>query len=322
MSLNAELLRSARREQQKILAEQMNIVLPKPLPDPQQLPKEFENPVFNSEIKQAYLVARNKLILELFVANILVMLISATASYFLAGKTLKPIEIMLEEQKKFIADASHELRTPVTALKTAIEVTLKMGPISHEKMSEILNSNLEDVNNLESLSNSLLSFEKYSGGIDSKSLSEIQLDKLIRETVERLKPLADKSLVKIKVDVVPLKVLGEYRSLSELISILIDNAIKYNKPNGNVAISITEDTNSTHIIVKDEGIGIAESNIPHIFERFYRVDGSRSKNITSGHGLGLAIAYNIIKNHGGKIDVKSELGKGTTFKVTFPKRRY
>ena len=318
ISLNAELLRNARREQQKIVADQLKIVLPKPLPDPDKLRKELVDPPLSFDIKQNYNNLRNQLFLYLFLANGIVLGLSTSASYILAGKTLKPIEQMINDQKKFIANASHELRTPLTTLKTAIEVTLKMGPVPYNKVKSILESNLEDVNSLEKLTNNLLIIEKYSKSTERKAFDNVQMDKLVAECVSVMKPKAQVNKIKISLNTTPLIIKGDRLALEEMINNLLDNALKYNKVKGKIDISLFARNNNLYLKVEDSGIGIGKIDIKHIFERFYRSDNSRSKSNIAGYGLGLSIVSEIVKQHKGIISVNSIEDKGTTFIVQIP----
>lgn len=320
-SLNAELNRNARREQQKIVAEKLKIVLPKPLPDPNKLPRELVNPPLNTEIHQSLDSARNTLILQLFFANIIILGLSATASYFLAGKTLKPVEEMVEEQKQFISDASHEFRTPLATLKTALEVTLKMGPVPYDRIKSLLESNLEDVNNLEALTNGLLVIEKYSRGVDKNHYVAVQMDSLIKDCVRRISPKAGLNQIKVSLKTVPVNIMGDKQGLQEMINNFLDNAIKYNKSKGEVEVKLSVQNRNAVLQIKDTGIGMSDSDIPHIFERFYRADNSRSRNGAGGYGLGLHIASHIVKQHNGTITVDSALNKGSTFIVRIPLKK-
>lgn len=317
-SLNAELNRNARREQQKAVAEQLKIELPKPLPDPDKLPRELVDPPLNNEIKQTLNNSRNALVLQLLIANIIVLGLSASASYLLAGKTLKPVEDMVEEQRKFISDASHELRTPLASLKTAIEVTLRMGKISYAQMKNILESNLEDVNHLEKLTNNLLIIEKLSKSIGKKNFAKVQIDDLLKNCVKRISPIADENKIRITLKSTPISIMGNIQDLEEMFNNFLDNAIKYNKKNGKVEVNQYLQNNYLYISFKDTGIGISDIDIPHLFERFYRADNSRGRSGTCGYGLGLSIASQVVKNHKGTIIVNSKVDKGTTFIVKLP----
>lgn len=314
-SLNAELLRNARREEQKIIAEKLDFTLPVPLPDPNNLPKALVNPPLSGEIEKAYLNSRNNLIIEILIANLIVLGISVSAGYLLAGKTLTPIEEVLNNQKKFISNASHELRTPLTALKTSIEVTLKMGPVPYPKIKALLESNLEDVVGLEKLSNSLLRIEKLGDGFDNKKLVVIKFDDVVKHVIERFKPIATQNKIRISSEIHNVNILGDVESLDELTSVLLDNAIKFNKLNGKVKISLYKNGKTAFLKVADTGIGIQKSELPHIFERFYRGETN-----VDGNGLGLSIASEIVKKYNGQIAINSVPEKGASLIVSLPIR--
>ncbi len=320
-SLNSELLRGARREQQKIVADRLRIELPKPLPDPKDLQRELVDPPLDDNIREDYIISRNQLLLSLFLANLIVLGVSASASYLLAGKTLKPIEKMLEDQKIFVASASHELRTPLANLKTALEVTLMMGPIPYKKIKDLLESNLEDVNTLEKLANSLLLVEKFSNDIDRNSFQEVRLDKIILDSVSRFTKQADKKKISIKHQLEQVVLVGNEEALREMVDNLLENSIKYNKDKGKIYINLTSNNNHLTFTIKDTGIGIEKNDFNKIFERFYRADNSRSKTITKGYGLGLSIVNEIIKQHHGQILVESTINMGTTFVINLPLKR-
>lgn len=317
LSLNAELLRSARREQQKIISSQINYVMPKPLPDPQQLPKELVDPKLNSEIRQSYVSARNTLILQIVLANVVLLTLGTYAAFLLSGKTLSPIERMLTEQKQFIANASHELRTPIATLKTAIEVTLKMGEVPYTQIKKILMSNLEDIDNMEMLINHLLLFEKYAEQKDSHIKSAINLNSLLIDIVKKVR-LTSKRNVTFKDCDEKITILGDSIAIKEMINIFVDNALKYSEQNGKVLIKLSSHAKQATIKISDNGIGISQIDLPHIFDRFYRANHARTKNGIPGYGLGLAIASQIIGNHKGSVAVSSTPQVGTTFTIKLP----
>ncbi|MEI6690988.1 MAG: HAMP domain-containing sensor histidine kinase [bacterium] len=317
VSLNAELLRSARREQQKIISTQLNYVMPKPLPDPQDLPKELINPPLGIEIKQSYISARNTLILQIVLINTMLLALGTYAAYILSGKTLSPIEQMLIEQRQFISNASHELRTPIATIKTAIEVTLKMGQIPYAQIKKILMSNLEDINNMELLINNLLSFEKYSEHRDYSNQTSIVINTLLSDCVQKIKTASNRN-IKFQDNHKKISVLGDHTSLVEMINIFLDNAIKYSSPNGKISVNLICKEGQAEIKISDNGMGISDQDLPHIFDRFYRANHSRSKDSIPGYGLGLSIAREIVNNHNGKVIVSSKLSNGTTFTIFLP----
>lgn len=260
---------------------------------------------------------RERLQIILFLVNLGILSISALAGYFLAGRTLRPIKDMVDEQNRFITDASHELRTPLTSLKSEIEVNLRDQNLSLKDAKKLLESNLEDVNSLQYLSDNLIKITQYqkSKGVN---FEEISLSEVVEEAVKKASNLAKHKNISIINHVKNSNIEGEKQSLNELFVILLDNAIKYSPKNKKITLSTKALDHLVEIIVKDEGIGIEKEEIPHLFDRFYRVDKSRTKNNTDGYGLGLSIAQQIVQKHLGSIKVESEIGKGSVFIITLP----
>ena len=261
--------------------------------------------------------ARNRIALELAITNVFILIVSGGASYFLAGKTLKPIEKMMEEQKRFVSDASHELRTPLTAMKTEIEVALREKKMSSREARLMLLSNLEEVNKMQALSNYLLSLNKYQNNSAATQMEIVDLQKIINKAVDQVMSKAMDKNIRITKDLDKSFMKGNELSLIELIVIFLDNAIKYSHNNSEILVSNRNEGTMKTIAITDNGIGIADKDIKHIFDRFYRADTSRSKFRAEGYGLGLSIAKSIIELHKGKIEVKSQENKGTTFTIYF-----
>jgi len=263
--------------------------------------------------------ARLRVLEALFGINVIILLLSSLAGYFLAGRTLRPIKNMLDEQNRFITDASHELNTPITALKTSLEVNLRDKQLNLETARGVLKSNLEDVNNLQSLSEELMESIMYQKQNGNFKLAKVELSKVAKAAVGRVKSLAEKKSIIIKVNTPKAFILGDEKSLKELLVILLDNAIKYTKRKSPINLIVKKEESTTQIIVEDGGVGIKKEDLPHIFDRFYRADRSRTKQMVGGYGLGLSIAKRIVTLHNGSIRAESEVGKGSTFIVTLPK---
>ncbi len=262
---------------------------------------------------------------NLFYYNLAILILSSIGSYFLARRSLRPIEEAMEAQNRFTADASHELRTPLAAMKTEIEVALrdkKMGLLNSKKL---LKSNLEEIGKLEKLSSALLKITRIQE--EKKNFDEVALDEIVIEAFEKVERLANKKEIEFNNKLIHAKVLGDHQSLVELFVILLDNAIKYSPEKSKVNILMSKagprpvalGANKHHFIIriKDNGVGIKASDIPYIFNRFYRADTSRSKEKIDGYGLGLAIAKQIVDLHGANISVLSKPGKGSEFIVKF-----
>jgi len=259
-----------------------------------------------------------RLKLILIAINFFILGSSAALAYFLAGKTLKPISEMVDEQKRFIADASHELRTPLTAMKTETEVALREKRIDAKNIRELLNSNLEEINKLKSLTDYFLTLSKYQNSDIKISFESFNLSDVISEAQNRIKRLAKEKDIEIIIDIKETRIKANKVSITELITILLDNAIKYNHDGGKIEIKSETIKNNVIIKIEDTGVGIKFSDLPYIFNRFYRVDSSRTKNNISGYGLGLSIAKSIVDLHRGKISVSSVVGKGSVFSITLP----
>ena len=253
-----------------------------------------------------------------FYRNGVILLFSGVGGYYLAGRTLQPIESALEEQKRFVADASHELKTPLTALQTSIEVALRDKKLNLKNARKILKESLDDIGNLTSLSNNLLILARMQSNDQSLVLQKVEMKNLIEEVIKKFKPMAKKKGVSIKLKTKNEKFRADKNSLFKLMAILVDNAIKYTPKGGKVTISSKKVGKWLEIKVKDTGVGISEKDLPHIFERFYRANSSRSKTDTDGFGLGLSIAKRIVELNKGTIKVESKVGKGSTFAIKLP----
>jgi len=247
----------------------------------------------------------------------LIILISATLGcYFLAKISLRPIEESMEAQNRFTADASHELRTPLTAMKTEIEVNLRDKNMDVEEARELLNSNLEEISKLEYLSSALLKLAKFDKE-NKKDFETIDLAESAELAIEKVNKIADQKSITISAKLKKAEILGDQQSLTELFIILLDNAIKYSPKKSKILVEIKKHDRHTEVIFTDHGAGIKASDMPHIFQRFYRADVSRSKEKVDGYGLGLSIAKRIAQLHDGNILVSSQAGKGSKFTVKF-----
>lgn len=261
--------------------------------------------------------AKRRIQFILLLINFGILVGSAAAAYFLAGKTLRPIQEMVDEQNRFITDSSHELRTPLTALRSEMEVTLRDKKLNLKNAKEIIKSNLEEVIAIQSLTDNLLKLTK-SFNRNYKKIESIEISEVLQEAVKRVMPLAKHNNITITTKLDPAIIQANSNELTELFVIFLDNAIKYSNPKSTIEVLEKKKASSVEIKVKDEGIGINQKDIPHIFDRFYRADRSRNKKETSGYGLGLSIAKRIVDSYKGKIEVESKPDKGSTFIITLP----
>ena len=279
-----------------------------------EVPNQFGRMVPQFQIlRDEFSSARRQIRQQLIAINLIVLGVTAGASFFLSGKTLDPIQRSIERQKQFITDAAHELKTPLTAIQTSLEVSL-LDTTLPKKARQVLQENLNDISSLESLTRHLLTLARA-----EKSYLELACEVSIQRVVERaqshVEALAKKK--KIKLTCKPMEkdwtVLGNENSLVDALLILLDNAIKYTPEKGSITIEVKAKRKNVFVLVSDTGIGIAKSDLSKIFDRFYRVEASRHKDFPGGYGLGLAVAQKIIQEHEGSMTVKSTEGHGSVF---------
>jgi len=258
---------------------------------------------------------KTRLQIALIVINGIIFVLAGGAGYFLAGRTLRPIQVMVDEQNQFISDASHELRTPIATLRAEMEATLLEKHVGDKEARKLIESNLEELGKLQELANSLLQLAYVHK--KNEHLSDIMaLQEIIQTAYKKVSPMAKKKHITFVFLSVEGKIKGDKQSLVEVFMNLFDNAIKYSSSKTTVSVSSVIKKHTSILTIADNGIGIAQDDLPHIFDRFYRADKSRSQ--ADGHGLGLSIAKKIITAHNGSIVVESVRKKGTTFTLTFP----
>jgi len=228
------------------------------------------------------------------------------------------LEKSFEQIKQFSGDASHELRTPLTIMKGEVELALR-SERTKEEYQEILVSVLEEIERMTNIVENLLLLAKSEAGeilIDKK---EINIKEIVYELCDQLEMFAsERNVSLIFNELEDANIIGDKLRLRQVFTNLIVNAIKYNVEGGKVVIKIENSPNGVLVVVEDTGIGIKPEEINKIFDRFYRSDKSRKREV-GGAGLGLSICKSIIEAHGGYIDVESEFGKGSKFSVWLPK---
>ena len=232
------------------------------------------------------------------------------------NSTFARLEAAFAQQTQFTADASHELRTPLAVIISEAQTTLARERSAAEYRESIAVC-LDAAQQMRRLAESLLQLARFDAGQEPIRRSAVDLAENARVCVGRIGPLAKERGINIHCDLGPAETCGDADRLGQLITNLLTNAIHYNKPNGEIRVSTRSENGSAVLTVTDSGQGIAAEDVPHVFERFYRADKSRSR-AEGRSGLGLAICKAIVDSHGGTIDVSSQLGAGTTFTVRLP----
>lgn len=230
------------------------------------------------------------------------------------NSTFARLEAAFAQQQQFTSDAAHELRTPLTVMLTQTQTVLNRERAAGE-YKEALESCQRAAQRMRKLMESLLELARLDAGQEQMKRMRFDLSETTRDCIELIRPLADEQGVKIHSDLSPLECVGDSERMAQVINNLLTNAIQYNKPNGEVRVSAKLQNGIGVLTVADTGIGISAADLPRVFERFYRVDKSRSSAHT---GLGLAISKAIVEAHSGTIEVSSEENVGTTFTVRLP----
>ena len=258
-----------------------------------------------------------RILTNLVYANLVVLVAAGFVSYWLARRTLRPIEISNERQKRFVADASHELRTPMTALKMSTEVALLDTSATKEELRAALTSNLEEANKLDALLNTLLRLGQLESQELQHTFTAISARALAEAAIEQTRQRAEARHITVENQVGDTRVYGDRDSLVQLLVVLLDNALKYSPERSSVSCASMEQVDgSTVITIADHGIGIEPAALEHVFDRFYRADKARKQG--GGFGLGLSIAQQVADLHHGDITLTSTVGKGTKATVTLP----
>lgn len=264
---------------------------------------------------------RDNLLAKLALFNAGMLAVAVAASYLLARRSLRPLEEALVAQSRFTSDAAHELRTPLTAMKTEIEVSLRDKKLNTAQAKEVLTSNLEEIAKLEMLTGGLLRLATNSEKVDRSNWQNYKLSEILQTAHDRLIEKAKARSITVQLPKTKAVICGDPDQLVELFVTLLANAIKYSHDKGKIQLKVRDGERKVAVEITDEGVGIAEVDLPHIFDRFYRADQSRTRSGVEGYGLGLSLAEAIATVHNGKVTVKSVYGKGSTFTVTLPKRQ-
>lgn len=247
------------------------------------------------------------------ISLILLLLISI----YLTNKTIKPIKETFEKQKQFIANASHELKTPLTIIRTNTSLVLSNKSLSVESQSKWLNYINNQIERMSELLDEMLSLAKLDTNRGLDEFVVFDLSKLLNNILLTFEAVIFENKIQLESNIEEdISIKGDKESIKKVVIILLDNAIKYTNKSGKIDVELKQEKNKIRLKVKNTGEGIKKEDINKIFERFYRVDSSRARE-TGGYGLGLSIAKSIVESNNGKIYAESNIGKDTTFIIEF-----
>lgn len=301
----------------------------------------------------------SELLFVLLLTGPLTLLVALGGGYFLAQRTLAPVDRMTEtadrieakqlsqrievanardelgrlaetlngmldrlersfrEMQRFTADASHELRTPISVIRTEAEVALNQ-PVSDEEKQNLLSNILEECERLTAITEQLLTLSREDAGIAQSRREPVNIGELASEVAETMRPLAEAKQLELAVAMNgAAMVAGDADRLKQVIYNLLDNAIKYTPRTGRVELAVGRADSNVELAVRDTGVGINSEHLPHVFERFYRVDKARTRT-EGGTGLGLSIVESIVVAHGGQVGIQSQPDEGTTITISLP----
>jgi signal transduction histidine kinase len=237
---------------------------------------------------------------------------AAVGGWFLAGKSLAPLRLAFERQQSFVGDASHELRTPLAVIRANAEFLQSSQPDSVE-IADIVS----ETDRLSALVDALLALARGEAA-DRPARDLFDLGSLVEQACDAMQPLAGEREVGLRVETAHgVHVQGDREQLRQLVVILVDNALRYTPGGGDVEVAVERSGDTATVIVRDTGIGIDQAALGRVFDRFYRADEARNRD-SGGAGLGLAIARQLVEEHGGRISVESRPGRGSTFTVRLP----
>lgn len=249
----------------------------------------------------------------------LVLVLASGAGWLLAGKTLRPIQQMLKTQKEFVANASHDLRTPLAIMKTNTE--LGLGAIAPSNPAyQTLTTNLEEVDNMNQLAEELLWLARSEDAEYQQKSESVDIALLTQRIIKKLHNYAARksSVFKLDVEAKQLNVSGNPLSLERAINNVLKNAIDYSPPSSTLKLAITSTHHSIQWSCHNPGSSIKPADLPYIFNRFYRGSDTRAASLNQGNGLGLAIAREIVEQHKGQISAGSKARQGTTITIVLP----
>lgn len=269
------------------------------------------------DLSQAIIIDARDILFDRFLTiDMIIIILIVVLGFFLTHKTLMPIKSNMEKQKRFIADASHELRTPTAVVISGLEVALNNKKLDFSSAKKTLEDTLDEMREFSKFSNYLLDISKNEAHIKTEYES-ININELAKNIIEKSRNLASVKKINFEVKMVnsPAIIKGNKIELSRVFYNILDNAIKYTPANGTITISDKISSGKYVLTISDNGSGIPKDMIDKVFEPFFRGEASRN---TDGAGLGLTLSKKIIENHSGTITIKSQVNMGTDVIISLP----
>lgn len=274
--------------------------------------------VVSGGITQSQTALLSTLLILLSSIGSVILLGAAFGGLFLANRALAPAHLAFTRQQRFIADASHELRTPLTLMRADAEVLLRGREHMAVEDAALLEDIVAEANHMSTLATSMLALARLDANAQHREHEVVSLDALVLQGVQRVSAFAEQKSVNVQQEKTDdVFVIGDPMLLEQALLVLLDNAIKYNHPGGQVTVRTSIYESKARLEVCDTGIGIPAEHLPHLGERFYRVDKARSRE-AGGTGLGLSIAQHIATLHDGTMTLTSVPNEGTTVTLLFP----
>lgn len=239
-------------------------------------------------------------------------------AWILAGRSLKPAQLAFDQQQAFIANASHELRAPLTIIRATAEVTLRHT--ESERQAALLHALVEETDHMGALVEDLLLLSRLDAGKLKLEKEEFTVQALFDSIVPSISVILEKEGIGFTQTAQPLSMYGDRMRLRQVLLILLINAAHHTPSGGQIQLSAEAAAKGVRLVVQDNGEGISAEHLPHIFERFYQADSSMGKD-NKGSGLGLSIAKSLVEAHGGTIQVESQVGAGTRVAIVIPDKK-
>jgi two-component system, OmpR family, sensor histidine kinase CiaH len=265
------------------------------------------------------LIVLNRLRVTLILVGAGGGVVATLAGFFLADRFLRPIRLSWQRQTDFVADASHEMRTPLSVIQANLGLVMEHTHQTVDENLEWINNAMSEARRLSKLVQDLLTLARADTETIPIERTPVCISDVVLQVVDLFDPIMVAREIQLNADVTPgLMMVGDRDRLHQLMVILFDNASKFTPPGGKVDVVVNARFHTVYVEITDTGCGIPPNELPRVFDRFYRADPARHHGAQGGAGLGLAIAKWIVHSHQGKIHITSEVAKGTTVLLSFP----